>query len=160
MTYLNVNMQTSKWHVIVRCPSAKNRVVYNKNQKSIYSSVNLSVTWILIKKKRMIYAIDVAKKRKVRDISKCVYNFTVGLSLHIKCFKRCILTSCQIQSNSEGFFFLLNLPFHKDLCKEKLSEYRFGDLICIKWVVSQETKAQLRYHCKKSHEGYSWFKAQ
>lgn len=64
----------------------------------------------------MIYAIDVAEKRESRRHLKNVYNFTVGLSLHIIFLKRFIITSCQIQSNREGFF-LLNLDFHKDLCK-------------------------------------------
>lgn len=108
------------------------------------------------KEKRMIYAIDVAEKRESRRHLKNVYNFTVGLSLHIIFLKK-IYDNKLSNSIKQRRFFLLNLDFHKDLCKQKLSVYIFGDLICIKWVVSQETKAQFRYHCKKSHEGCQLF---
>lgn len=60
----------------------------------------------------MIYVIDVAEKRKVRDISKCVYNFTVGLWLHIKTFQK-IYSNKLLNSIKQRRFFFKILHFIK-----------------------------------------------
>lgn len=61
----------------------------------------------------MIYVIDVAEKRKVRDISKCVYNFTVGLWLHIKTFQKIYSNKLSNSIKQRRFFFFKILHFIK-----------------------------------------------
>lgn len=83
----------------------------------------------------MIYVIDVVEKRESWRYFKNVYNFIVGLLLYIIFFKK-IYYNKLLNLIKQRRFFFLNFDFYKDLCKQKLFEYIFGDLICIKWVVS------------------------
>lgn len=53
----------------------------------------------------MIYAIDVAEKRESRRHLKNVYNFTVGLSLHIIFLKKDLLLQAVKFNQTEKVFF-------------------------------------------------------
>lgn len=53
----------------------------------------------------MIYAIDVAEKRESRRHLKSVYNFTVGLSLHIFFKKDLLLQAVKFNQTEKVLFF-------------------------------------------------------
>lgn len=53
----------------------------------------------------MIYAIDVAEKRESRRHLKNVYNFTVGLSLHIFLKKDLLLQAVKFNQTEKVLFF-------------------------------------------------------